>query len=197
MKYSSFCTIMLVALSALLFSCKKEIPPTELQFTVNDNFGNLVSNADIKLYLTLTDMVNKTNQVGSTQYTNSLGVAKFTNLSPVHYYYFIEEGCLNNANGSYGTSTAISASITNTVTCVISSTGFIEFINNSTDPYSLYINGTYEFDLAGGYYQIFNYYPVGSYTLKVVQVSGYAIYPTVITFTGTLSCGSTLTATFP
>ena len=41
------------------------------------------------------------------------------------------------------------------------------------------------------------YLPVGNYTIRVLQISGYAVYPTDETFTGNINCGSTLTISYP
>jgi hypothetical protein len=92
---------------------------------------------------------------------------------------------------------ALTENFNNTSTTVISSTGTLAFVNNSTNPYAVYINGTYEFDAAGGETSHSNYRPTGSYSIRVLQESGYLIYPTDQTYTGTLECGQTLTTTFP
>jgi len=39
--------------------------------------------------------------------------------------------------------------------------------------------------------------PTGSYSIRVLQLSGYVFTPTDQTYTGTLSCGQTMTTTFP
>jgi len=49
----------------------------------------------------------------------------------------------------------------------------------------------------GGTVDYENFMPTGYYTIRVLQVSGYAVYPTDETFSGTLGCGATLTTTFP
>ena len=58
------------------------------------------------------------------------------------------------------------------------------------------MNGNLEFSINGNTsYALIA--PTAAYSIKVVQVSGYAVYPTEKTFSGTLTCGSTLTTTFP
>jgi hypothetical protein len=190
-------TLFLLLFGGILIitNCKKDNPPTALQITVTDNLGSPSVGATATLYPSQSDLNNKTNPVSS-NVTDASGKVTFTNLAAQQYYWFIENSCLNNANGAETTS-ALTPNVTTTTTTVLSQTGTLKYVNNSTDPYQVFINGTLRFTAAGGQSYIDNYIPVGSYTIRVLQVSGYAVYPTDESFTGTLSCGATLTTTFP
>ncbi|MEI6823497.1 MAG: PKD domain-containing protein [Bacteroidota bacterium] len=172
-------------------------PPTRLQLNLKDNIGNVVSGATVKLYASLSDWTNGTNQVGTTQISDAAGNVMFSNLSSTYYYWFAENGCSNNANSGNTTSNPLNANVINYGSTILSSTGTLKFVNTSTNPYHVYINGVLSFDMNGGTTKYKYYVPIGYYTLRVLQISGYVLYPTDETFTGTISCGTTLTTTYP
>lgn len=196
MKKSILILIVFIGL-AVLNSCKKDQTPTSLELTLKDNLGNSVSGASVKLYASQTDWNNGSNQVGTTQFSDATGKVKFNDLSNIKYYWFAEKDCQNNVNGAVTTTSALTVNLNNTLNVVLSSTGILKFVSTSSNPYRIFINGTAAFDMNGGTTQYDNYMPIGSYTLRVLQLSGYAISPTDKTYTGTLICGSTLTTTFP
>lgn len=198
MKKSILILLIFIGL-AVINSCKKvETPtPTSLELTLKDNLGNSVSGASVKLYSSQTDWNNGTNQVGTTQFSDASGKVKFNDLSNIKYYWFAEKDCQNNVNGAATTISALTANINNTVNVILSSTGTLKFVSTSSNPYRIFINGTAAFDMNGGTTQYDYYMPTGAYSLRVLQLSGYAISPTDLTYNGTLTCGSTLTTTFP
>jgi hypothetical protein len=57
-------------------------------------------------------------------------------------------------------------------------TGSVKFINKSTNPYKLSINGASKGEISGNSSKIIDL-DVGTYTLKAEQVSGYILFPTV------------------
>ena len=181
---------------AILFSCKKE-PPTSLELTIKDDLGNIVTGASVELYSSETDWSNGTHQIGTTGTSDASGKVKFNNLSAIQYYWFVEKDCKNNVNGSITTVSVLTANMMNTVNVILSSTGTLKFVSTSSNPYHIYINGTAAFDMTGGTTSYEYYMPTGSYSIRVLQISGYVLYPTDITYTGTLNCGSTLLITFP
>lgn len=75
-------------------------------------------------------------------------------------------------------------------------TGRIQFVNNSKHPYNVYVNGNLTIQQKGGQTGVNDFAP-GYYTVKVVQVSGYAVYPTEKTYTGTLEGCGTLVFSYP
>lgn len=172
--------------------------PTELEITVLDVRTNVVAGAQVKLFATLIDWQNGTNQVGSTLTSNSSGVVTFTNLQPSKYYWDISKSCQNNYNTTYTTTSSLTANTVNSVNSQIISTGTLVFKNTSPNPYKVELNGnTLYSNMNGGTSNTRYYAPTGDYTIKVTQLSGYLISPTVKSYTGTLSCGSTLSTTFP
>lgn len=189
--------IIMASLTMSISSCKKN-DPTSLELTLKDDLGNSVSSATVKLYSSQTDWNSGSNQVGATQLSDASGKVKFSDLSNINYYWFAEKDCKNNVNGAITTTSALTANINNTVNVILSNTGTIKFTNTSGDPYRIFINGTVAFDIIyGGTIQYKYYMPTGSYSLRFLQLSGYFLYPTDITYTGTIICGLTLLASFP
>lgn len=77
-------------------------------------------------------------------------------------------------------------------------TGSILIVNNSSNPYDIFINGALEInDMPGQSVQNFEKKPTGSYSIRVKQVSGYLIYPTEQTYEGTVTDKGTLVISFP
>ncbi len=206
MKTSKTLFVGLLLVSAtFISSCKKdkkEVPapvviPTSLELTIKDIVGNIVPGASVMLYSTRTDWENSTHPVtGSSKITDASGKVKFTDLSSIRYYYDVAAGCKNNAHGNNSVS-ALSANANNTTEVIILNTGNIEFNNTSSDPYSIYVNGTYWGDVQPGSTGYDNFEPTGAYSVRVLQVSGYIVSPTDNTFTSNLNCGDVFTVTIP
>lgn len=178
-------------------NCKKETAPppvtTSLRISVTDNSGNAASGAAVKLYTSFTDWENKTNEVG-TQSTDGSGNVVFDNLTDIKYYFFASKDCLNNGFKSVSTAGPIASGIQNNASTNIDQAGAIVLKNVSSSIYGIYVNGTYWFDLPGGATQTLPYKPVGFYSIRVKKTSGIANEQT---FTGNLTCGGSLTTTFP
>ena len=173
------------------------VSPTALQITVKDNLGNAVVGASVKLYSSVTDYNNGTNQLLTTQISNASGVVTFSPLSAIKYYWLASSSCQNNVFGSNTTTSPLTTNITTTVTTIIAGTGTLTFSNISSNPYDVYINGVLQItNMAGGTTQSYTA-AIGSYSIRILQKSGYLISPTDKTYTGTLACGGTLTTTFP
>ena len=204
----------IVILSLLmLISCKKEEtkpttnPTTEtptnttestgLEITVKDYLGNIITGAIVKLYLSEYDLIQGTNQVGSTSFSDKNGKVIFNNLLPTKYYWYIESGCQNNVNGGVTTVSSLTENKLNTLDVILSRTGTMLFVNSSTDNYRVYINGKAMFDMGGNTAKYKYNIPTGNYTIRVLQLDGYIFNATDITYSGTVSCGNTLTTTFP
>lgn len=171
--------------------------PTALQINVRDGLGNAVSGATVKLYGTLSDWTNETNQLLTTQTTNASGVVVFTPLSPQNYYWKIVNGCQNNLYGSIATTNALAANNTTIVTSVLSATGTLVLNNNSSNPYDVYQNGTLLIaSMPGGTSRSF-VVPTGQYNIRVIQKSGFVLTPTDKAYTGNVNCGGSLTVNFP
>ena len=77
-------------------------------------------------------------------------------------------------------------------------TGSIMLVNNSSNPYDVFVNGKLEIDdMPGGSARELSAKAVGYYSVHVVQVSGYVFYPTELTYSGNVSDQSTLVVSFP
>jgi PKD repeat protein len=171
--------------------------PTALEITVKDNLGNAVSGASVKLYGNLSDWTNGTNQLLTTLTTNASGVVRFSPLSAIKYFWLVSSGCRNNFLGGSTTTNTLTANVTNTVTTIIDGTGTLIVNNTSTNPYDVFVNNVLQVtNMAGGTVRQFTA-PVGNYVIKVVQKSGFAFFPTEKTYNVNLTCGGTITTTFP
>lgn len=192
--------LLLFAVTILTNCSKKDSSPppadTKLQLTILDNLGNPVSAASVRLYGSESDFGNDINYVGLGT-TNATGVIVFSQLSAKKYYWYAEKGCTNNMLGSVYTLNPIAANNTTTISCVLAGTGKLRFVNTSSNPYRVYINGQVFTEMLGNTTRTVEYAAVASYTLRVLQLSGYAITPTDQTYTGNVTCGGTLVTTFP
>lgn len=170
--------------------------PTSLQISVKDNLGNPVIGATVKLYDNQNDWINETNQLLTTQVSNSSGIVTFKPLTTKTYYWKITNGCQNNIYTTSTSSSSLTGNVTNLITTILGSTGTLALNNTSANPYDIYINGTLQFAMAGGARRDL-LVPTGVYSIRVLQKSGFLLTPTDRTYTGTLLCGGTLTTTFP
>lgn len=200
-------TIKLIATSAsgAIDSTVRSITivnPTTLRVKVIDILGNPISGATVTLYNNLNDFNNFTNPVAST-ITNASGYFNFSsntsNISTVAYYYYISNGCKDNINNATHFLAPLVANTLNTYNNIIlTSKGTIKLVNSSTNPYEIYIDGVYKGFLNGGYYWNFPYETVASHTVRVLQKSGYLVFPTDKTFIVTITgCGNIQTVNFP
>lgn len=192
-----------IAITAIMGCSKSKSDPTPtpvqktvLKITVTDG-GNLVPGASVKLYGSQSDMQNNANALGVAT-TDNAGVATFTDILAIKYYFYVQSGCKDNFNGNVSTASAIIANSTNTATVAVSSVGQLKMVNTSNNPYQVYVNGVLTLSsLAGNTSYTLTEAPAGNYTIRVVQLSGYVVTPTDKTYTGTLACGGVLTTTFP
>lgn len=194
--------ISVLFMMVFFLSCSKDSPapvvtPTSLELTVRDELGNPAIGATVKLYSSATDLVNDINTVALPQLSDASGKVKFSDLASIKYYWYAEKDCKNNYNGGVTSSNALTANTNTSFNVIMSSTGSLKFVNTSSNPYRVYINGTVAFDMNGGTTQYKYKMPTGAYTLRVLQLSGYLFTATDLTFNGTLNCGSTLSTTFP
>lgn len=183
-----------------LVGCSKEdaaAPVTTMEMTVKDNLGKIVEGATVRLYGSEEDWNAETNQVGFTEITDESGKAVFTDLDPKKYYWLIEKGCLNNINGAYTTTTPLEAKKITRITCIVRSTGSVTLINTSTDPYLVHIDGDFQFRMAPNSSFTYRHLPIGSYGIRVVQASGFDVYPTDETYSTVVTCGEMATVAFP
>jgi hypothetical protein len=140
--------------------------------------------------------VNQLNPVKSGT-TDGSGVVTFNNLSSQKYFWFASLYCENNINGSFANETPIKGHTTTKITTVLSSTGTIQYVNNSKNSYTAFVNGK-QFGIVPGNSTIESRnMPIGSYSVRILQNDGYILSPTDETVTGSITCGGTLTVTCP
>jgi hypothetical protein len=195
--------LAIILASFVLFSCSKKdqpdpapIPTTDLKITFTDASGNKVSGASVSLYSNLTDFLNESSAF-RTGTTDVNGAIIFSSLAASTYLWRGKSGCMSNDNSTYSTSSAISANQTTSLSSVMRSTGTLKFTNTSSNPYRVYVNGVVVGDQPGGTVTSLKYSLTGSYTVRVLQLSGYAVTPTDKTYTGSVTCGGTLNTTYP
>ncbi len=184
---------------ALFSSCSKEEapPPTSLELTIQDNIGNITSGATVKLYSSQSDMKSDVNQIESTMTSDATGKVKFNGLSNIKYYWSAEKGCMNNVYGTNTTTSPLTLNVNNEVNVIMSGTGTFQFICSSNNPYRIYLNGIHAFDINGNSIIDSDIMPTGSYSVRVLQLSGYLVYPTDETYNVTLDCGESQSILFP
>ena len=183
---------------SIFSSCEKtELEPTTLELTVIDQVGNPISGAIVSLYANATDFQKDQNPVKDLLVSDSNGKVKISGLNSQIYFWYAESDCKNNFNSGNTSTSALVANQTTKFNVVLSSTATLKIVNNYFNPYKIYINGDYKFDIDGQYTKTVYNMPAGNYTIKYVQISGYVLYPTEGTLIGNVGCGGTLTATFP
>ncbi len=200
-------TLFLLLVSIGLFfinSCSKDDPkptpapaPTRLELSIKDNLGNSVSGASVKLYSSQTDWNAGTNQIGTTLVSDASGKVTFTDLSNISYFWLVEKDCQNNVRGAVTTVSPLTANVTTSLNIILSTTGTLKLVNTSSNPYRVYINGTAAVEMNGGTNEMAYYVPTGAYSIRILQLSGYAVYPTDQTYNVNVGCGQTSTVTFP
>src|SRR5450432_3365999 len=85
-----------------LFACNKTTTPTpsatstSLKITVTDSNGVLIQGVSVKLYLKEADLSDEINQIGKTAITDQSGSVVFDSLQAVKYFFFADNGCVNN-----------------------------------------------------------------------------------------------------
>lgn len=199
MKYFFFC----LAAAALLASCSKHVddlispPPatTDLEINVSSN-NTAVTGATVTLYGSENDFLTKSHSVYSTL-TNSSGIALFKNLQSKKYWFWVQKDCQDNTAGNTNTFTGLTSGIKNITSTTLTGMGTLKFVNNSTNPYKIYLNGVLAIGSMPGGTSTTLHMPSRFYTVRVVQLSGYIFTPTDITYSGTLACGGMLTTAFP
>jgi PKD repeat protein len=171
--------------------------PTSLEITVKGYLGNNAPGATVKLYPTQADWVNETNQVLTTQTTDANGVVTFSPLTPTKYFWKVSVGCQNNIFGVITTTSNLTANVKNTVNTVLSQTGTLEFKNNSSNPYEIFINGISTISSLSGGATSRVIVPAGPYSIRVLQKSGFVLFPTEQNYNATVACGSNILVSFP
>ncbi len=99
------------------FSTQAQLFPTKLTVTVIDGLGNIVEDAEVKLYKTEADY-RASNNVLFTAKTDKKGRVKFKAVEAISYFMEVTKGELNN-NGEGVKTSALTAKRNNKVNVVI------------------------------------------------------------------------------
>ena len=67
--------------------------------------------------------------------------------------------------------------------CESQNIGYITITNTSDNPYNIYIDGIFKFQLSGNTFEDDYEVNSGTHVFKAKQVSGYILYPTVVEIT--------------
>lgn len=152
MKKINVILCLVVLASVVVFSsCEDEKvePKTSLELTIRNSLGNPVSGASVKLFTSLEDWKNLSNQKGSTKLSDASGKVKFDDLSPSNYFWFAGKGCETNYFGGSATVSPLTKGRMTTINTVLSSTGGILFTNKSNEAYTVSIVGGKSFEMEG------------------------------------------------
>lgn len=189
--------VMIIATVSLTNCSKDKVADTSLSIIIKESITDRVAGATVKLYASEAAM-NTQSSVLATGVTDANGVAKFTGLSDNSFYYWSAQlGCKNNTLLQKATAGLLTKNKNNIIESYIQPVGWLTFTSNSTNPYQIFVNDVSVISSqAGGSTKSISF-PGGAVTVRVLQLSGYVITPTEKTYTGTLSCGSFLTTTFP
>jgi hypothetical protein len=191
----------LLAVGIIFSSCSKgvdtPITPTTLQVSVTTNIGTPIAGANIEIYSNLSDYSSRSNPV-ATKFANPYGIAVFDKgILPIVYYVWADDNsCKLNAYSNTKTLT-LTANQNNFFNTSVESVGKLTFVNNSIFPYKVYVNGTLVITSLQGLTSQSLFSLVGTYSIRVVQISGYVTTPIDKTYTGTISCGSEFVTRFP
>jgi len=188
-------SLPIIALIFLVFTgCKKDDAAlsTSLKIRVIDEHGNSISGITVKLYSALEDLEHQEKQIGLTQASDSTGEVTFDDLQPLKYYWLAEKGCMNNING-IATTDKLELYKTRIVTSTLIETGTLELINQSSNQYLVYVNGSLLLTADPLYECTYEYVPAGSYSIIASQVGG----STNKTYNGNITCGNKFSVTYP
>lgn len=199
MKQPLLTTLFLLHLIVGFTACEKDenepVQDASLAVTVKDASGNPVAGASVSIYNSKTNMDYQINAVASA-ISDGSGKVLFKQLSDIPYFCYAEKDCSNNI-GEVQAFPSLTPGSTANVNTSITPKGHIRLKSTSSNPYRVYLNGTALFEMAGGSEEYLPNLPVGNYTIRVLQLSGYLLYPTDKTFEASVTCGNVFSITYP
>ena len=80
--------------------------------------------------------------------------------------------------------------------CEVNDSFYMELNNGSNNPYDVYVNDVFLETLDGKKQETYQI-PAGYFKIKVIQVSGYLLYPTEKEYTGSVAACESYYITFP
>jgi 5-hydroxyisourate hydrolase-like protein (transthyretin family) len=171
--------------------CNKEDDnKTKLELNILDQHGNPAKDFNVNLFGNVDDfrMDKPVLQSGK---TNQNGVVTFSNLHNIKYYFRATKGCENNNLGAITTVDPIVTDFTTVVTLQVQETCHFTISNNSSDNYQVYYNGVSKYVIPGHSFKTFlNGFPTGTTKVRALQLDGFILFPTDLTFTIDAECNS-------
>lgn len=183
-----------LVLFVLMFACSKQ--STSFEITVYD-LGNKVSQAPVTLFGTFNDLIENKNQLYPAKFTSSDGKVTFDNIEARQYFFKIKKGCLSNRRTFITTANLLEENKLNKLDVSLHTSGYLILNNTSNNPYRVFINETPALDVPGKSTHTEEDLETGSYSVRVVQLSGYVLFPTDQTFNVNIFCGEIEHISFP
>lgn len=181
----------------LVLGCSKQVKPgasssspTVLQITLTDSLGNPWPGAQVNLYASQQDFYNEVHAVDTTKVSDINGQVSFTGLDSIAYYWLAKSDCKSNLK-LYHLQNPLPLYTTTRVTSALTGYGTIRLENISGYPYHYYVRGLDYGIIDAGRYTLCTYEAIGSFTVRMVQVSGYTTTPRDTTIVSQLACGTT------
>ena len=171
------------------------IIPTTITINVKDEIGNPLGNSNIKLYTTESDFINDPEPINYPNVTDANGTYTTVAL-PITYFWRIKNGCQNNLFKANRSAAPLTANQNNIFTAVLGKTASIFLTSTSSNPYYIYLDGVLNSIMNGGA-SMSIIVPIGTHPVRVLQKSGYLLYPTDETFNATVGCNVNYSITFP
>ncbi len=184
-------------LSLFLYSCENNEPPITGE-KYNGSYENTYSETGNVILKNISPINSyKVSFIDTKKEVKANSSETITSV-PAGYYRFLIEQTNGYVNG-YASIYNLDARVTdgNTLTIVFPSTGDLFLRNKSSDPYIVTINDTYQVTINGGKTNSYLGMDTGYYKIHVKQKSGYLLWATEKTYTGTLKKDGSLTVSFP
>lgn len=184
--------MLFVLVSLAAFGCKKEEQPTALEITVLDSSSNPQPNATVFLFDNPNFQTDPAAAPIDEKTTSNLGKVLFdSGIKSQKYYWLITANCASNLRSVFTTVEPLTANVTNQVNTQLGDEGTLFLQSNSDNPYKVEVNGQFLTNIEGNGFWISLNWPVGTYSIKVTQLSGYILSPTIKTYNKSVSkCGA-------
>jgi len=189
--------ILLILILGILACNKEDDNKTKLELTILDQHGNPAKDFNVNLFGNVDDWkIDK--PVLQSGKTNQNGVITFGNLHNIKYFFRATKGCENNNLGSVTLADPIRTDYTTTVTIRVLETSSLNIVNNSSNKYQVFYNGISQYIMPGNTNKSFiDLFPVGTIKVRVLQLEGYILFPTDLSFTIKSTCNSNESVIFP
>lgn len=170
--------------------CNMEVESnTKLELTVFDDHLMPAIDYNVNLYENYEDWFND-KHVLKNEKTNDKGVVTFSDLNDTIYFFRIIKGCLSNSLGVIGSNTLVKDNF-NTFHVQVRQTSNFTIVNNSNNTYLVSYDGKPQYNINGKSVLTFkNGFPVDTVIVRAIQLDGFILFPTDLTFTVVAECDS-------